>query len=228
MSRLIASSGSASTAASQAKYESLTTMAVQVRVRVDELKAFSNSTFNTLLTIHGCNLRYYRDPDGVSGSQIYWSGPGTTGSDSFDTANLPANGTDVIIYAEYVSGGSCKFRVYNIAGTVDIVNSTNGTGINAITTGAGTGEVSLQRGAMDCFAVYSAVRTGASQIAKPESGDSDMLGLYYFAEGSGTTTADAKGGTAITVSGGSWTTGGTWNADSGSSVAKSVFSFFLR
>lgn len=224
MSRLVTSSGSPSTAASQAKYESLTTMAVQLRVRVDELKAFSNGTFNTLLTIHGCNLRYYRDADGVADSQIYWSGPGTTGSAGFDTANLPANGTDVIIYAEYVSGGSCKFRVYNVAGASDLVNSTNGTGIASITTGGGTGDMSLQRGVMDSFAVYSAVRTGADQIAKPESTDGDMLGLYYFAEGTGTTTADSTGGTAITLNGGSWTTGGTWDADSGGGTAIAAIS----
>lgn len=228
MSRIIATSANFATVASQAKIEALTSMAVQLRVRMDELRAFTNATFNTLFLASGkgtFQIRLFRDPDGSVFSQVYVTGMSNTfGGAVFDMVTLPANGTDLIIYADFISESTANIAIQAASGGSPIVDSTHGSALAAMTTGSGTGSLSFQRSCFDSIAIFNARRTGAARFAKPEPGDADIVSLYYFAEGTGSTSADAvSGGTAVALGSTTWTTGGTWNSSSvGSPTVDSI------
>lgn len=206
-----------STVASQAKVENLTSMAVQARVRVDEFRATNPAFTRVVRSVgKGVQWRFLRDSDGFSGSRLYTTGGGDYFGSTFDFATLPADGNDVVMYWDYISGSTANFAIGSPGGGTVYVDSTHGSSLAALPTGSGTGDLWIQDGCYDCVAVFNARRTGAARFTKPESTDSDVVSLYYFAEGSGTTTADAKGGNNMVLNGATWTTGGTWNADAAS------------
>jgi hypothetical protein len=195
-------------------------MAVQLRVRVDELRALSTASFHRVSEAAGkgpFRFTFFRDVDGIAFSQLYLVSPfGTTGGTGFDMNSLPASGNDVIIYADYISGSTINLAMQAASGGSPIVDSTHGSALAALTTGSGTGALSFERSCFDSVAIFNARRTGASRFAKPEPTDADVVALYYFGEGSGTTSADAvSGGTSVALGSTTWTTGGTWDAATG-------------
>ena len=224
MSYLTAAGGADPQVAAQTKYTNAANTVVQMRMRVDELRAMAGGSTEDLLLYKGTRLNFQRDPDGSVFSQMTIIGPSADPQIlgvRFDFANMPANGNDVVLYWELLSGTSDSANIWigTPSGTT-IASGTRavvGTTPFASQSGQG-GALELRFGCFDSLALLSAGRTGSARWAKPESTDSDMLGLYYFAEGTGSTTADATGGTAITVNSGSWATGGTWNADTTASA----------
>jgi hypothetical protein len=126
----------------------------------------------------------------------------------------PSASTFYLIYLQYAEtgDGGTYYAVANSSGTI-LDNS--GVLFNGGLAGS-TGEFELgpkivAKGyTLDGCAIYSAVKTGAARFAVPTSGDSNIVGLYKFDEGSGTSVADATGGTSLTIAG-----SGTWNTNDG-------------
>lgn len=225
MSRLVTTNTSSASVASQPKTESLTSLAIQVRVSVDSLRALPTSVFRDLVSMgaKGFTLSFYRDPNGQPFSQIYAAtGAGSPGGTSFDMNALPANGNDVVIYADYISGGTVNLAMGTPGGGVIAgIDSTHLSALPALTTGSGTGEIALVRNAdYDSVAIFSARRTGNARFAQPVSSDTNLIAYYGMQEGTGATFADGvAGGVAGTVGSATWATGGTWNALTGGGAA---------
>lgn len=112
-------------------------------------------------------------------------------------------------------------------GVLSAIGDASGTLIAAQTStassnlGGTTGEIEISKQpttasawTLDGVAIYNVALSGASRFSAPATGDSGIIGLYKFDEGTGTSVADATGGTALTISGtGTWNTGdGAWDA----------------
>ncbi len=200
------------TAASQAKYEADGIFSI-LKMRVDAIRDIGNFTARSFdrADKDGYSLRVYVE----SGSyfiEVFSATQGFLGIGSRLISELPADGNDIAIYVA-ASPAGLAIAVGAADGTV-IHSGTNATG--AWAGGAGTGNVNLGPTAdgpmleVDCYARLSGARAGDARFAKPLTSDGDVLGVYYYSEGSGATVADDEGGTALTLTNGAWLTGGTW------------------
>jgi hypothetical protein len=228
MSRLIfpASPRGDASAASQAKYET-GELAVIVRFRVDAIRALANGATGTLVQFAGrSNTRFQVTRFDATNAQF-------TVTDTNNGANsqtlillsaLPADGNDIIVYMRNGNGAGARvIAVADSAGT-EIGTTLSATG-GATTTGSGNGAIRLGSDGttgwgvnIDCVAVLNAARTGASRFARPLATDADVIGLYYLAEGTGSTTADAESGTALTLTDTTWASGGAWDGAGGTTT----------
>jgi hypothetical protein len=110
-----------------------------------------------------------------------------------------------------LASGSTRFGDVTLPGTSSIITIWN----NAV-----AGDV---KGA----AVFSAAP--AAGVHVNPSADPNLVALYYMADNGSGLVADETGGTALTVTNGTFdTTADDWDASAGPTVAKSVFPFFLR
>ncbi len=204
-------------AASQAKYEAAG-MYVQMRLKVDFFRTgpgFTNRRLD-IANKGGYQIQVYQDGT-IYEVQVDSSSQGLLSGGSDLLSELPANGNDVVLWI-----------AANTSGVAIAVGLPDGTvvheGTNALdggwSAGAGTGNVNISPEAgdtpfeLDSYARFSAARTGDARFAKPLADDADVLGVYYFSEGSGTTVADsdASGGTALTLTDGAWVAGAGWEA----------------
>ncbi len=201
-------------AASQAKYEADGIYA-SYRMRVDDLRAIGNYTSSRFDNANkdGYTLQCYSQ-DGTYELSVFSSTQGTLAVASQLLSELPANGNDIVIYVAARPAG-LAIAVGSPDGTV-IHSGTNATGGWA--GGAGSGNVALGGASgdsifvLDCYARFSAIRTGNSRFAKPVIEDADVLGVYYFGEETGTTAADSEGGTSLTLTSPTWSTDDGWEA----------------
>ena len=127
---------------------------------------------------------------------------------------FPPNGQDFIYYAHITDTGDVAYALGTPDGTVFLEGTFPAVGgTYAILTSAGSGEILLSGSQssiegpheVDSLAIFGAPRTGNSRFAKPLTTDSDVVSLYYFAEGAGTAAADSKvGGAAMSLANISW------------------------
>lgn len=130
------------------------------------------------------------------------------------TSFSPVAGTYYVVYAQYcaTANGGIQGAIGDAAGSLVLTTSSTISG----TLGGSTGELSIgpsdtAKGfTLDGIAFYSAPLSGAARFSTPASGDSNLIALYKFDEGTGTSVADATGGTSLTIAG-----SGTWNAGDG-------------
>jgi len=217
------------TAGAQPKYDALGGLAVQARVRVDELRSAAGYVSLNLFEASG--------KDGLTFS-LYPADPGQFGFRHFETAQgnsftatnlllsaLPANGNDVVIYCERTTA-TVRFAIGTPDGAEIVSGSVvSGAGAPGITS-VGSGAIAIPASSpqpglvFDSLAVLNAARTGNARFALPLTSDADVVGLYYFDETSGSTTADAEGGTPLTLAGGATlSAGGSWNGGGGGGIA---------
>ena len=209
---LVAAGGSDPTIAAQSKTDTLATLALQVIMRVDELRAMSAPSTTDLMFYKGSRITFARDPDGSSFSELGIIGPGADPqiyAGRFDFAAMPANGNDVTMYVEIVSGASdANMGIWDSAGTA--IKATSPARLVSGTTPFGTlsgqtGYTELRYGAFKRLTIFNAARTGSARYATTATGDSDVVALNPFAEGTGTTSADSVGGgNSVTVNAGTW------------------------
>jgi hypothetical protein len=219
------------TAASQAKYESRTGLALIVKLRVDELRAMANFTSVGVFAMpakDAMRFTVFRADTGVFGFQHFETPQGNAFSGDLLLSALPANGNDVVLYLERL-GTTLRYAVGTPDGA-EIVSTTATTGGLTTVTGSGTGAIAIPTSSpapglrLDTLGVLSAARTGHARFARPLTSDGDAIGLYYFDENTGTTTADSiVGGTPLTLAGGAaLSAGGTWGSGAGGGIAASV------
>jgi hypothetical protein len=207
-------------AATQAKYESLGTAGVVARFRVDILRGTAYAITELGSFPDKNNTRYMvktRDP-GFFQVGINDSSNGEQTTADLSTATLPANGNDVVVFL-WRGASSISYVVAVPDGAV-LFSGTVGSYGAEMPTGAGTGDFragpSTASGdvlRLDAIAVTNANRTGVAAGVKPLAADSDVVGVYYFTEDSGATTADSKaGGTALSLVNNTWQTANGWEA----------------
>jgi hypothetical protein len=232
MSRLIfpASPRGDALAASQAKYES-GGLGIRAALRVDAIRALGIGATGTIVQFPGLsNLRF--QVGRVDASDIQFRVTDTNnGTDSqlqIPTASLPGNGNDIRVYMR--SGSGAGARQIAIATDAGVGIGTDFATVGGSTaTGAGTGAIRLGSDGttgwgvnLAYVAVTNAAITGAARFATPLAADSDVIGLYEFAEGAGTTAADSDTGTALTL------TDTIWDGVGGGGGGADVFSFYLQ
>ena len=218
MARVVMNGSSAAwTGASQAKYEALTTMQHSIKQRVDELRAATiGVTYLFFSSGKNAGLVLVRAADGSATSVLRWittAGVLIVESSGFDFALMPANGNDVRVDASYTSGGAATFRVRNLVTNTDVLNSTSGSALPALSTAAGSGEFYPRYGAWDAWAIFSSVRSGDALNVRPRSTDADVVGLHFFPEGSGLTSVDLRGGNPFVLDTSTWDAAGEWDAN---------------
>lgn len=212
-------------AAAQTKYASgLTALSVKLRVKGDIWTPnFQVVQLLNLPNRDGFNVYALRQ-DAVYQIGIF---TGNNGSSTFTIPSFTGNAsTYYTLYFQYfpTGGGGLLSAIGDASGTL-IAAQTSVANANL---GGTTGEIEVGRqpttGAawtLDGCAVYNVTLSGASRFSTPTSGDSGILGLYKFDEGTGTSVADNTGGTALTING-----SGTWNTNDGAwDGPASTFSF---
>ena len=129
-------------------------------------------------------------------------------------------GTMYVVYG-HLSPTGCVAEIYEDDGTV--IGSASGAGATIPNNGAANGTVRLGQtsvngavGLVDGLAIYSATLAGAARYSEPAASDANILDLWFFEEGTGTTAANAVSGRAALGSamwvGATWQVGGTWDA----------------
>jgi hypothetical protein len=209
------STSNLATASAQTKYNNtnLAAPVVVLRVKGDawtNLATFQEHRLFRLPNRQNFNLRASQDSAGVYSLVFSDSNNGN----SFLTLTFtPSASAFYVIYAQYEIGGSgCYVVIADASGTVLTASSK----FYDSALGGTTGEIEfgpsdVAKGyTLDGAAIYTAPKSGAARFAVPTSGDSNIVGLYKFDEGSGTSVADATGGTSLTIAG-----SGTWNTNDG-------------
>lgn len=226
------STSNLATASAQTKFNNtnLASPAFAVRIKGDAWTNLSSYQDRCLLRFPSRNnfqLRASQGDPGVYSVVFYDS---SNGASYLPLTFSPSASAFYVLYAQYeIGGGGCYVVIANAAGTV---LDTSGSFYSA-SLGGSTGEIEFgpfdvaKSYTLDGAAIYTAPKSGAARFAVPTSGDSNIVGLYKFDEGTGTSVADATGGTSLTIAG-----SGTWNASEGawdgsSSVSRAVFPFFL-
>lgn len=227
MGRIVGASGTPSiaTAASQLKYEVLTGFAVKIRIKGSML---------TANTGYGPWVRLFELTK--NGMYMFVTNNGDDGTNHTKSVYMydPSNGyvradftwsdptADVVIYYHFDHGNGYILEVYDPATGTQLGNMVPYTSfLSDLETGSGKGAVNVGDGSttwaatdIDGVAIYSSARSGAARYNAPSASDAGIVGLYTFDETSGTTSADAiAGGTALTLTGFTFTTGSTGGWD---------------
>lgn len=226
------------TATTQTKYASAADVCVKMRIDAASIRNIPNYTTVAAVTFadkDDLQFRIVRQDTNEYALALYCTSQGQFTAMSYRALSaLPANGNDVVLYWQCIfdaGNPTLLLEVYDGSGTLIETSTHNSVFRPSGFTNAGTGALRVWNvaQALDAagLAIYSAVLTGSGKSNKPLSADSNVLGVYYFAEGTGSSTADATGGTSLTVSNGTLnSTSDAW--DDAPAVAKSVFPFFLR
>ncbi len=213
-------------AASQAKYEADGIIA-QYRIRVDDIRAIGNYTSSRFDNANkdGYTLQIYSQ-DGSYEVSVFCTSQGVFAVAAQLISELPANGNDICIYVAALTSG-LAIAVGVPDGTV-IHSGTASVSGTPWAGGAGTGTVAIGPASgdspfhLDCYARLSAIRTGNARFAKPLPADSDVLGGYYFEEEAGTTAADFKSGTPLTLTDPDWQAADGWEPVGGGGPSLAV------
>ena len=204
-------------AAAQAKYESITGIAVRIRCKGDtftNLAAYSDRVLVRMANRGGFGIGVGHD--GNDGSLRFYMEDSFQGTYQIDTSTIISSlstSSYYVLVLKYATGaGGFSGSLYDSGGS--LVVSANNTGANIQNAGAGNGAIRIGNNGTtshlwtcDAVAVYSST---SLTTEVPTTGDTNILGLYKFDEGSGTSVADATGGTSLTIAG-----SGTWNTADG-------------
>jgi hypothetical protein len=211
-------------AASQAKYETITALSCKVLIKGNAIINTPNFFNRMLFTFpdRGAHKVGFNKPsnDGVVRFHC-----GNTSDGYANIAFSPVLNQSVLnandwytLYAHF--GGSAFAPNRYLAELFDASGTSIGVATNTVSygviPGGGAGNGSLRVGndsvvahewTMGGLAIYNAILTGSNRYSIPTTGDAGIVSLYIADAGSGTTIDDDTGGTALTISGsGTWTT----------------------
>lgn len=232
MGRIALSGSSASKLdhSSAAYLESIQRPRVKVRVKGDAFSNVPNFSTRTLFRFPGKNnLRVIVERISSTEVKLVYgeTGNGLTGTASCLLSSISTS-ADYIVYFKAGSGtnngnGPGTIALYDSSGSA-LIGPESVNWFSTGTTGTGTGGFQLGDGTstwaidLDGAALYSA--DPPSNWAKPSTGDSGLLNLWWFEDGSGSTAASANSATNLTVTNGTFSsTAGDWDA----SVATALF-----
>ncbi len=212
----IAANGSAS-AVTQAKYGNLTTIACVARLRASDLLAVADgTTLASLVRFAGKNSLTL----GVSrtGAELYVFGrdsvEGAFAIATVQRSAIPTNGW-VNAYLVRRSGTGVTGEIAVYAGTTLLAGATTSTALGALPTGAAAGALALGGSipmTFDALHIFNRALTVVERTTQPTLSLSGLIGGYVFTEGIGVASADqVSGGSALSLSGASWVSGGDWN-----------------
>jgi hypothetical protein len=223
MQILIAAGGSAA-AATQSKYESLTTISLLARVRCDDLLAIvDGANLERLFGFAAGSKAALRATVTRSSSLLIVAGrddnEGSYGFCSVPRASLTA-GEFVTISVFRTHGAAINAQVIVRLNGTTIDDETSAATYGDLPSGAGNGAINLGNATyalgVDAFAVFNRAVATADHDTAFTASTSGLIGGYLFSEGSGTTSADViSGGTALTLSSTTWDADGTWDVPSG-------------
>ena len=214
--------GNYASAAAQTKYSNSNITECGVKIRVKGSAWTNLGTYNSVSLLQMVNRDGFRIYASQADAGVYRGHIYTASGDGSCYHNLgitPDAGTWYVIYVNKGSTGGFTFALGDASGTL-ITESTSFGGNALVGT---TGEIEIGPTAhgstitIDGAAIYNTNLSGSARFATPTTGDSGIVGLYKFDEGSGTSVADATGGTSLTITGGgSWNTSdGSWDAGGG-------------
>ena len=218
-----------------ASIASATTLAVELRMRVDEFRALAASSLGlwniddgTLASGHTRIACYLQQPSGtIYTATLYIPGIATLATGNIPAASLPANGNDIVVYGSWGPGAG-KIAVYTGAGTNTLIDplATGTSGGGSLATVAGGGHVRInsvyaanQINGSTCRyqgpAVYTAAKAGGTEDTAPTAGDSNIAYLSLNSDATSgttpsTTTAQVGTGGGLVLTGGDY----AWTADS--------------
>lgn len=207
-------------AASQTKFQSITSLFMKIRLKGDAFTNIPSYGIRTLFEMtdrYGLEVQLYNDGDTSTYKlYIYDTNDGTSGV-LFTIANASISaGSYYVLYVGILTGASNFVgELFDSGGSS--VGSGSATGHTIGNGGSGNGQIRFGNNGtnahsweIDGAAFYSAALTSGARWSVPAAGDSNIIGLWKFDEGTGTSVADDTGGTALTLSG-----SGTWNTATG-------------
>jgi len=218
--------GNYASAAAQTKYNNtnLATPSFKIRVKGSSFKGPGSYDRVTLLEMpdrDGFDIALFQGDPGV---YVLTTNQTTNGRKYHDLGFVPDDSLWYVIYVQVcaTANGGRYMAIADASGTVietssEEINVDLGGTTGAFSVGPTFGGDTI---IVDGVAIYDTYLTGSARFSTPTTGDSGIVGLYKFDEGTGTSVADATGGTSLTISGsGTWNTSdGSWDAGGGSSV----------
>jgi len=209
--------GNLASVAAQSKYSyaNLPTPSFKIRVKGSSFKgpaSYDRVTLFAMPNRDGFDMALFQGDPGV---YVLTINSTTNGRQYHDLGFVPDDSLWYVIYGQVCAdaNGGRLVAIADASGTV-IETSSSDTNTDL---GGTTGELDIGPSfggdtiIVDGLAIYNTHLTGSARFSTPTTGDSGIVGLYKFDEGSGTSVADATGGTSLTITG-----GGSWNTSDGS------------
>jgi hypothetical protein len=218
----VANTNNYADAASQAKFEALTGMSVKMRCNGAALLPAEGERWDYSI-MNGKSTAIFSLYADTATTLQYVAGNSNDGyvfSSTFLRSAINSAKDYAVCYtAMQTPSQLLAGYIRNLTDNADVSGSeiTLATNHGAWTTAAGSGVMQIGSnfakapgGRIDAIAVYSTTLTGADRYAKPSTGDTGIVALYWLDDAAGTSFADATGGTSLTITG-----GGTWNTNDG-------------
>ena len=210
---------------SQPKIESLNGFSVKLRLNRLIFESIAADTQHRIFRLDKSRLGDTDTQDifimrstGDAYALRFISAVGTVTSNFVTLSAIPSS---LVIYAHAFNAfGPDAFHIYgyNPDNGDLVLEGASGNYLVDFEVGAGTGEIVLHNSPVGCvydgLAIYNTQLSGVNRYSTPTTGDAGIVSLFTFDSG-GSTTPDDISGNAMTITNGSFSSGGSWGGGGG-------------